>query len=114
MTEKYIGTRLRARITIKSGANFEGKSLYLAIIETLEKYHIYGATVLRAVGGFGSHHHFHTDRLLSLSSDLPLIIEFVDYEERIHSILPEFDQMIPTGMITLEKVDVVFYRQDSE
>ncbi|MGK5094719.1 DUF190 domain-containing protein [Deltaproteobacteria bacterium TL4] len=114
MSDKYTGKRLLARITIKNSSQYEGKSLYLALIEKLEAHHIFGATVTRGVGGFGSHAHFHTDRILSLSSELPLIIEFVDYEERIRAILPEIDPMIPSGMITLEQVEVVFYRQDFE
>ena len=111
MTEKYIGKRLRIRITVGSGERYKGKPLFRAIIKKLEEHHIFGATVIRAVGGFGSHARFHTDRLLSLVTNLPIIIEFVDYEERIHGLLPEFDGMISTGMITLEEVEVIFYRQ---
>jgi uncharacterized protein len=110
MTKKFIGERLRVRITIGSKERYQGKSLFRAIIKLLEDYHIFGATVIRGVGGFGSHAHFHTDRLLSLITNLPVIIEFVDYEEKIHDILPKFDKMIATGMITKEKVEVIFFR----
>ncbi len=110
MSEKFEGKRLRVRITIGSAQRYQGKPLYRAIIKTLEEYHIFGVTVIRGAGGFGSKARFHTDRLLSLISNLPVIIEFVDYEERIHDILPAFDKMIPKGMITLEKVEVIFYR----
>ncbi|MCP4754458.1 MAG: DUF190 domain-containing protein [Proteobacteria bacterium] len=111
MSEKYIGKRLRVRITVGSAERYQGKPLFRALIKKLEENHIFGVTVIRGVGGFGSHARFHTDRLLSLITNLPIIIEFVDYEERIHELLPEFDGMITTGMITLEKVEVVFYRQ---
>jgi len=111
MPEKYIGQRLRVRITVGSAERFKGKSLYRAIIQKLEESHIYGATVIRGAGGFSSRARFHSDRLLSLISNLPVIIEFVDYEERIHGLLPVFDGMINSGMITLEKVEVIFYRK---
>ncbi|MBU3915121.1 DUF190 domain-containing protein [bacterium] len=110
MHKKFEGKRQRVRITVGSALRYKGKSLYRAIIKTLEDHHVFGVTVIRGVGGFGSKARFHTDRLLSLISNLPIIIEFVDYEERIHDILPEFDTMIPKGMITIETVEVIFYR----
>lgn len=111
MTAKYIGKRLRVRITVGSAERYKGKSLFRALIRKLEENQIYGATIIRGIGGFSSRARFHTDRLLSLVSNLPVIIEFVDYEERIHDLLPEFDGMINNGMITLENVEVIFYRQ---
>lgn len=110
MSDKYIGKRLRVRITVGSAERYQGKSLFRALIKKLEKNRIYGATVIRGIGGFSSRARFHTDRLLSLVSNLPIIIEFVDYKERIHDLLPEFDGMINNGMITLEQVEVIFYR----
>ena len=111
MPAKYIGKRLRVRITVGSAERYRGKSLFRALIQKLEDNQIYGATVIRGIGGFGSRARFHSDRLLSLVSNLPVIIEFVDYEERIHDLLPEFDNMISKGMVTLENVDVIFYRE---
>jgi uncharacterized protein len=114
MNEKYMGKRLRVRITVGSAERYQGKPLFRAIIKKLEEHRIFGATIIRGVGGFGSKARFHTDRLLSLITNLPIIIEFVDYGERIDKLLPEFDPMISTGMITLEEVEVVFYRRPSK
>lgn len=111
MHKKYIGKRVRVRITVGSAERFENRPLYRAIIRKLEENHVYGATVIRGIGGFGSRTRFHTDRILSLLTNLPIIIEFVDYEEKIHDLLPAFDQMIDSGMITVEEVDVIFYRR---
>lgn len=111
MSEKYKGKRTRVRITIGSAERYQGTPLYRAIIKKLEENQIYGLTMIRGVGGFGSHARFHTDRLLSLFTDLPMIIEFVDYGERIHQLLPKLDPMISEGMVTLEEVDVIFYRR---
>ena len=69
-----------------------------------------GATVLRGVGGFGGSSVYHTDKLLRMSQDLPIILEVIDTSERIEKILPRLDEMVEGGLITLEKVRVILYR----
>ena len=69
-----------------------------------------GATVLRGPMGFGAHSRLHTAKILRLSEDLPVIIEIVDKEERIQEFLPELDQMVGDGLVTMEKVRVITYR----
>jgi len=68
--------------------------------------------VTRAVMGFGATARLHTDKVLRLSVDLPIVVECVDTEEKIQAILPELDQMIGGGLITLEKVKVIVYRAE--
>jgi len=70
----------------------------------------YAGGVLRGIEGFGAKQHLHTTRILSLSEDLPILIEAVDTEEKIRAILPELDEMLSDGLITLEKVEVITYR----
>ena len=60
--------------------------------------------------GFGKTSHLHTTKILRLSTDLPLVIEIVDSEEKITSFLPVLDKMIGGGLVTLEKVKVLHYR----
>ena len=69
-----------------------------------------GATVVRGVAGFGASARLHTDRVLRLSTDLPVIVEVVEEEARIQEILPELDTMIGGGLVTLEKARVILYR----
>lgn len=69
-----------------------------------------GATVLRGIEGFGAKQHLHTSRILSLSDDLPVLIEAVDAEDKIRAIIPEIDDMLGDGLMTLEKVEVITYR----
>jgi PII-like signaling protein len=69
-----------------------------------------GVTVLRGVGGFGGSSVYHTDKLLRLSQDLPIILEVIESQERIDQILPRLDEMVEGGLITLEKVRVILYR----
>jgi PII-like signaling protein len=67
-------------------------------------------TVLRGVAGYGGSSIYHTDKILRLSQDLPIILEVIEYAERIEKILPSLDEMVEGGLITLEKVRVILYR----
>jgi hypothetical protein len=60
--------------------------------------------------GYGASAHVRTDRLEVLSLDLPIVVECVETEERIEAILPELDEMIGGGLITLERARVIMYR----
>ena len=71
--------------------------------------HLAGATVLRGPMGFGRSSRLHTTKILRLSEDLPLIIEIVDTEEAINAFLPALDVMMGSGLVTLEKVQVLQY-----
>jgi hypothetical protein len=64
------------------------------------------------VGGFGSSSVYHTDKIMRLSQDLPIVIEVIENAERIEKMLPELDQMIGGGLVTLEKVRVILYRSN--
>ena len=74
--------------------------------------HLAGATVLRGPMGFGHSSRLHTSKILRLSEDLPLVIEIVDTEEKIKAFLPTLDAMMPSGLVTLEKVQVLLYGQE--
>lgn len=104
------GERVLMRIHLGEQDRYEGKPLYQAIVELLRSRGYAGATVTRAIMGFGANARLHTDKVLRLSVDLPIVVECVDSEEKIEAILPELDQMIGGGLITLEKVRVIVYR----
>ena len=70
--------------------------------------------MLRGVGGYGGSSVYHTDKLLRLSQDLPIIVEVIETQERIDQILPRLDEMVDGGLITLEKVRVILYRAAKE
>lgn len=108
--ERFEGERTLMRIHIGESDRWHGKPLYEAIVEILRKEKFSGATVLRGVGGFGGASIYHTDKVLRLSQDLPVVIEVVEATERIEQILPQLDQMIGGGLVTLEKVRVILYR----
>ena len=108
--EKFEGERTLMRIHIGESDKWHGRPLHEAIVEVLRKDGFSGATVLRGVAGYGSSSVYHTDKLLRLSQDLPLIVEVVEYSDRIETILPRLDEMVGGGLITLEKVRVILYR----
>jgi PII-like signaling protein len=106
----FKGERTLMRIHIGESDKYHGKPLYKAIIELLRERHYAGATVFRAMTGFGASARIRTDRIEVLSLDLPIVVEVVETEEKIQAILPELDEMIGGGLITLERARVIMYR----
>jgi len=97
------------RIFIGESDQFGDRPLYEAIVLRAREMHLAGATVLRGPMGFGQSSRLHTAKILRLSEDLPLIIEIVDAEEKINELLPALEEMIGSGLVTLEKVQVLHY-----
>jgi PII-like signaling protein len=106
------GERTLMRIHIGERDKYHGKPLYEAIVLLLRERGYAGATVLRGIMGFGASAGIHTEKVLRLSLDLPVIVECVDTSEKIEAILPVLDSMIGGGLITLERAKVVIYRGD--
>lgn len=98
------------RIFIGESDRWEHRPLYEAIVFKAREQHLAGATVLRGPMGFGKSSRLHTAKILRLSTDLPLVIEIVDSEEKINGFLPMLDPMLTGGLVTLEKVKVMEYR----
>ena len=100
------------RIFCGESDRFEGQPLYEAIVLKAREMQLGGATVLRGPMGFGRSSRLHTAKILRLSEDLPLVIEIVESEERIRAFLPVLDGMMSSGLVTLEKVQVLQYGSD--
>jgi len=103
------GQALLLRIFIGEDDRHDGRPLHEAIVLAARERHLAGATVLRGGMGFGHSSRLHTTKILRLSEDLPLVIEIVDSEEKIHAFVSELDQLMPSGLVTLEKVQVLYY-----
>jgi PII-like signaling protein len=99
------------RIFIGEGDREPGRDrpLYQAIVERARDAHLAGATVLKGPLGFGKHSRVHSAKLLELSSDLPIVVEIVDAEEKINAFLPVVDGLVTDGLVTLEAVRVLKY-----
>lgn len=99
------------RIFIGESDRYQHQPLYEAIVLKARELGLAGATVLRGPMGFGAASHIHTAKILRLSLDLPMVIEIVDTEERVKSLLPFLDQVMGGGLVTLEKIKVIHYRE---
>jgi len=83
--------------------------LYMAIVMKAREMHLAGATVLRGPLGFGQSAHLHQGHLFPIAQDLPIVIEIVDSEQKINAFLPVLDQMMESGLVTLEAAKVLQY-----
>jgi len=84
--------------------------LYESIVLKARERGLVGATVTRGIMGFGKNSILHTAKILRLSEDLPMIVEIVDSLEKIEAFLPQLDQMVSDGLVTLERIRVIHYR----
>jgi len=105
-------TGVLLRIFIGESDTYEHKPLHEAIVTKARELGLSGATVLQGSMGFGANSVIHNDRVLVMSSDLPIVIEIVDAREKIESLLPALDNMVKGGMITMEEVRILAYRHD--
>ena len=108
----FKGERTLMRIHIGERDKWHGRPLHEVIVEQLRSQGFAGATVFRGMAGFGASAHLRSDKLELLSLDLPVVIECVDTEEKVQCVLPELDDMLGGGLITLERVRVIMYRAD--
>ncbi|MCX7760312.1 MAG: DUF190 domain-containing protein [Hydrogenothermaceae bacterium] len=102
------------RIHIGEADKFEGKPLYKKILSVLRENKIAGATVIRGIAGFGKSTVLHTASIIDISEDLPIVIEVIDREENINTVLPKIDELIKDGLITMEKVKVIKYSSSKD
>jgi PII-like signaling protein len=100
------------RIFLGENDRHDHKPLYEAIVLKAREMHLAGATVLRGPMGYGHSSRLHTAKILRLSEDLPVVVEIVDSEEQINGFLPVLDGMMGSGLITLERVQVLQYGND--
>jgi PII-like signaling protein len=112
MKIKENGILLRA--FIGESDKFENKPLYEAIVQKVRELGLAGATVLRGSEGFGANSVVHKAALLEMSSDLPVVIEIVDSEDKVNLLLPHLEKMVREGMVTMENVLVLMYRHGDE
>ena len=98
------------RIFVGETDHYQGKALYEAVVIKARELNLAGATVIRGIMGFGADSRMHSAKLLRLSEDLPVVIEIVDTEEKLNTLLPFLDETVQEGLITLEKVRVIKYR----
>lgn len=97
------------RVFLGEDDRSDGRPLYEALVVKAREMHLAGATVLRGPMGFGRSSRLHTAKILRLSEDLPVVVEIVDAEVRIRSFLEAIDPIMKSGLVTLERVQVLRY-----
>jgi len=102
------------RVFIGEHERHEGKPLYEAIVQKLEDAGAAGVTVFRGIEGYGAAKHIHKTRPLQYSDDLPIMIEFIDKEDRLDGFLSEVEPMVRRGLILKDTVHVVAYRHEHD
>jgi len=110
---KITGEGKLLRIFVGESDRHGGRPLYEAIVHKARELGLAGATVWRGIEGYGAASRIHTAKILRLSEDLPILIEIVDTEEKIRTVLPVLDAMMEEsgggGLVTLEKAEIVKY-----
>jgi hypothetical protein len=110
---KIEGDGKLLRVFVGESDRYSGRPLFEAIVRKARELGLAGATVWQGIEGFGAHSLIHTAKILRLSEDLPIIVEIVDSEEKIRTLLPHIDAMMEAagsgGLVTLEKAEVIRY-----
>ncbi len=104
------GRGIRVRAYFGEFDTHRGKPLWSALLEYLRQEGAAGATVMRGIAGYGAHSKIHAASIVDLSADLPLMLEWVDTEERVTRLLPTLEEMLQGGMITIDPVTIVRYQ----
>ena len=112
------GNGLNLRIYCGESDKFEGQPLYEAIVFAARHAGLAGATVYRGIMSYGPSHSIHTIKVFALSSDLPIIIDIIDTEQRIKDFIPLAEIMMDRtgkgGMIVTSEVNVHRYEAGSK
>lgn len=98
---------LRLTVVVGESDRWHHRPLHTEIVHRAHRAGLAGASVFRGVEGFGSGALIHTDRLLSLSEDLPVAVVIVDAEERVRAFVAELGELVPDGLVMLDACERV-------
>ncbi|MEU0387755.1 DUF190 domain-containing protein [Streptomyces chartreusis] len=112
---RLTGRALRLTVFVGENDTWHHKPLYSEIVHRAHAAGLAGASVFRGVEGFGASSLIHTSRLLSLSEDLPVAVVIVDTEPRVRAFLPQLDELVTEGLVTLDDCEGIRYtgREDT-
>lgn len=94
------------RVFLRESDEFEREPLYSKILKVLRDKGVGGATVLKGILGYGTTGHYHYEGIEVMSYDLPVVIEFVDEEEKVEGVLEEVSKYLKSGLISVEKAQI--------
>ncbi len=102
------------RVFVGESDKHHGRPLYEAIVDAARQSGLAGATVVRGLLSYGVHGQVHSAKVLHLSEALPMIVEIIDQPDRIAAFLPELDQIMTEGLVTLEKIRSITYHANDK
>jgi PII-like signaling protein len=108
------GPAKKVTVSVGQDQQYHGESVYAAILEFLFYRKVAGATVTRGVAGFGADHRMQTDRILALTENLPMKVEFIETPEKVEELLPKLLEMVGAGLIEIQDTTVVKAAERSE
>ena len=100
------GNYLLVRIFMREDEELEGERLYSKLLKLLKSKGMGGATVLKAIMGYGTTGEYHYEGIEVLSYNLPVVVEFVEREEKVNSLLEELAKYVKKGLITIERAQI--------
>lgn len=95
------------RVFVDESGRHGNQPLYTAVVEAARRFGLAGATVFKGIEGYGSHAVVHAARVFDLSTNLPVLVEIVDDEEKVRAFLPELQTIVHDGLVTLEAIEIV-------
>jgi PII-like signaling protein len=108
------GPAKKVTVYVGQDQQYHGESVYAAILEFLFYRKVAGATVIRGIAGFGAAHRMQTDRILALTENLPIKVEFIETPEKVEELLPKLHEMVGAGLIELQDTTIVKVAESSE
>ena len=106
---RLAGRALRLTVLVGESDTWHHRPLYSEIVHRAHAAGLAGASVFHGIEGYGASSLIHTSRLLSLSEDLPVAIVIVDTEERVRAFLPQLDELVSEGLVTIDDCEVIRY-----
>lgn len=106
---RLTGRALRVTVLIGESDGWHHRPVYTEIVHRAHKAGLAGASVFRGIEGFGAGSLIHTQRLLSLSEDLPVAVVIVDDEDKIRAFLPQLDELVTGGLVILDDCEVILH-----